>query len=201
MYWNENIKKLERCLLNLSVTDKRGNVLNQQAAYEELVELTRNTKQNGNTVFLVGNGASSSMASHVAADLAKNAKIHTQVFTDLALITAVANDIAYSEVFAEPLKSRMKKNDMLIAISSSGASPNILRAAAQAKECGGQVITFSAMKTDNPLRTLGVLNFYIPAESYGMAENSHNVVLHYWIDLMTGDIKIDEAKAVVTVSD
>jgi len=56
------------------------------------------------------------------------------------------------------------------------------------------VVTLSAMKCGNPLRRLGDLNFYVPAESYGLAETSHNTILHYWIDLMTGDANISSSK-------
>ena len=76
-------------------------------------------EKNGNTLYLVGNGASASMASHMAADLDKNARVHTEVFTDPALITAIANDLDYTQVFSEPLRRRMSPGDMLVAISSS----------------------------------------------------------------------------------
>lgn len=122
------------------------------------------------------------MASHVSADLAKNAHVHTEVFTDLSLITAIANDISFDEVFAEPLRRRMKTGDMLVAISSSGQSKNILQAVATAKELGGRTITLSAMKPENPLRRQGELNLYVSAQTYGLAETCHAAVLHYWID-------------------
>lgn len=138
------------------------------------------------TVFVIGNGASASMASHVAADLAKNAHVHTEVFSDLSLITAIANDMSYEEVFAEPLRRRMKDGDMLVAISSSGQSANILRAVREAKTLGGYIVTLSAMRQENMLRDLGHLNFYVPAETYGMAETCHAAILHHWIDRMVG---------------
>ena len=137
------------------------------------------------TVFLIGNGASASMASHIAADLAKNAHVHTQVFTDLSLITSIANDISYDEVYAEPLRRRMTQGDMLVAISSSGQSPNILRAASRATSLGGFLVTLSAMSPENALRSLGMMNFYVPAKTYGMAETCHAAILHYWVDGMT----------------
>lgn len=146
--------------------------------------MTQTLKSNRGDLYLIGNGASASMASHVAADMGKNAGVRTDVFTDLALITAVANDISYDEVFAEPLRSRVQAGDMLAAISSSGHSPNILRGAEVVTEMGGNVVTFSAMKEDNPLRRAGKLNFYVPAMTYGTAEICHTAVLHYWIDLM-----------------
>jgi len=136
------------------------------------------------TIFFVGNGASASMASHTAVDLAKNSRMHTEVFTDLALITAVGNDIGYDSVYSEPLRHRLEGGDMLVAISSSGMSPNILRAVEVARTQGGVVATLSAMSEDNALRRLGDLNFYVPARSYGFAESAHAAILHYWIDRM-----------------
>jgi D-sedoheptulose 7-phosphate isomerase len=128
------------------------------------------------------------MASHIAADLANNAHMRTEVFSDLSLITAIANDLTYTEVFAEPLRRRMTERDMLIAISSSGQSPNILRAVAEAKGLGGIVVTLSSMDSNNLLRAQGSLNFYIPATSYGMAETCHAAVLHHWMDLVVASI-------------
>jgi len=116
--------------------------------------------------------------------------IKTQVFTDVSLITAIANDISYDEIFAEPIKLQMNKNDMLVAISSSGNSKNIIRACEECRNKGGQIITLSAMKRDNLLQSIGDINIYIPAQTYGWAESGHAVVLHYWMDLILS--KLDE---------
>ena len=124
------------------------------------------------------------MASHFAADMVKNTGIRTIVFTDLALITALANDFAFEEVYSKPLGWFMKRGDMLVAISSSGNSPNIVRAVEAAKKIGAMVVTLSAMKGDNAIRKVGELNFYVPAESYGLAETAHAAILHYWMDLV-----------------
>ena len=133
---------------------------------------------------MVGNGASASIASHFAADLAKNGGLHTEVFSDLSLITAISNDIGYEYVFSEPLKRRGRRGDMLIAISSSGKSPNILRAAKEAEMLQMKCVTLSAMSPGNPLRKIGTLNAYIPADCYGHAETCHAAILHYWMDLI-----------------
>ena len=146
--------------------------------------MTVRLKNEFGTIFLVGNGASASMASHFSADITKNLHIRTQIFTDLSLITACANDICYEEVYAEPLHWSMKRGDMLVAISSSGNSPNIVRAIDTAKAIGGRIITLSAMDVDNKIRSMGDLNFYIPANTYGLAETCHAAILHYWVDLM-----------------
>ncbi|WP_035236389.1 SIS domain-containing protein [Desulfobacter vibrioformis] len=186
MSWNDTVKELTCCLSKLRVTS--GNTpIDVEAGFKSLCCTSRDLKLRGGTVFLVGNGASASMASHVAADLAKNAHIRTEVFSDLALITAVANDISYDQVFAEPLQRRMHPGDMLVGISSSGNSPNVINAATKARELGGEVITLTAMAPDNRLRKLGSLNFYLPGKTYGLAESGHAAVLHHWIDMMVAD--------------
>ncbi len=159
-----------------------GHEIEPDSAFEQWREFTREIRTAKKTVYLIGNGASASMASHMAADLAKNAFLRTEVFTDLSLITAVANDLGYEEIYAEPLRLRMIHGDMLVAVSSSGQSPNVLRAAKEAVGLGGFVVTLSAMSQNNALRSLGMLNFHVPAETYGMAETCHAAVLHYWVD-------------------
>jgi D-sedoheptulose 7-phosphate isomerase len=73
---------------------------------------------------------------------------------------------------------------MLVAISSSGRSPNILAAVDAAEELGLTVVTLSAKDAENPLRRRGHLNLYVAAETYGLAETSHAAALHWWMDLV-----------------
>ena len=182
--WKQNIDDLYNLLANLSAMDSQGTSLKADEGFALLSELTCRVNSEGGTVYFVGNGASASMASHFSADMAKTGGVKTMVFTDLSLLTAVANDISYEDVYAEPLKWYMKSKDMVVAISSSGNSPNIVRGVKQAKEIGGSVITLSAMSEDNAIRKLGDLNFYIPAKTYGLAETCHAAILHYWMDLV-----------------
>jgi len=144
--------------------------------------MARQLRTRRGRLFLAGNGASASMASHFATDLAKNAGIRTQVFTDLSLLTALGNDIAYEAVFAEPLRWYAEAGDILVAISSSGNSPNIVQAVLAAKELGLTVVTLSGMRPDNRIRGLGELNLYLPAPTYGLAESCHAFLLHCWMD-------------------
>jgi D-sedoheptulose 7-phosphate isomerase len=190
MIWSKYVDKTAECLQSLAVSDGNAKPLDNETAFARWNDLTMQARAQKKTIFLIGNGASASMASHVAADLAKNARVHTEVFTDLALITAIANDISFDEVFAEPLRRRLKPGDILVAISSSGKSTNILNAVRTTKKLGGRVITLSAMSANNPLRKAGELNFYVPAQSYGMAENCHAALLHYWIDKVVSEKKI-----------
>jgi len=184
MNWINNILNLENCLKSLSARNKAGDETDSDSAFAQWKDRTVQVREDRKTVYLIGNGASASMASHFAADLAKNGRVRTEVFTDLSLMTAVANDINYESVFSEPLRWQMLKGDMLLAISSSGNSPNVLAGCKTALSLGGYVVTLSAMKPDNALRSLGNLNFYVPAETYGAAETCHAAILHYWMDQM-----------------
>ncbi len=182
--WAKHIQALNSTLQSLSARDGSGHEIDPDSAFALWRDRTLEIREAGKTVYLIGNGASASMASHMAADLAKNGRVRTEVFTDLALITAVANDLSYEEVFAWPLHQQMVEGDMLVAISSSGQSPNVLRASKVAAGLHGLVVTLSAMRHDNRLRSNGMLNFYVPADTYGMAETCHAGILHYWVDQM-----------------
>ena len=182
--WINETDSLSALLQSLVFTDVSGKITNTDLAFELWSDWAIELKKNAGTIYLIGNGASASMASHYAADLAKNGGLHTEVFSDLSLITAISNDIGYEHVFSEPLKRRGKRGDILIAISSSGKSPNILRAAKEAEKLQMKCVTLSAMSPDNPLRIIGTLNAYIPGDSYGHAETCHAAILHYWMDLV-----------------
>ena len=107
-------------------------------------------------------------------------------FSDSALLTAMGNDLGYEEVFAAPLSWYGQSGDLLITVSSSGGSPNILRTIEMAREKGMQVVTFSGLKPNNPSRRAGDLNFYVPAKTYGVVECAHQVLLHIWLDRFMG---------------
>ena len=180
--WHSNVQVLKFMLDSLSARDSSGRELDLDSAFNGWKDGTLLVREKRRRVFLIGNGASASMASHISADLAKNANVPTEVFSDLSLITATANDLSYEEVFAEPLRRRMNQTDMLVAISSSGQSPNIIRAVHEAIKRDAFTVTLSAMDEKNILRSLGTINFYVPAKSYGTAETCHAAILHYWVD-------------------
>jgi D-sedoheptulose 7-phosphate isomerase len=187
--WNESVETFAAVLTKLSVQDAGGRNVPVDEGFARWVELTLTLKKNRGIIYLIGNGASASMASHMAADLAKNGRLHTEVLTDQSLISALSNDISYEDVFSDPLSVRAREGDMLVAISSSGGSPNILKGVAEAKKHGMSVVTLSGMKEGNPLRASGTLNFYLPAETYGAAESTHAAVLHHWMDKIEAHAK------------
>ena len=90
----------------------------------------------------------------------------------------MANDFGYESAYKLILKSVFKKGDMLIAISSSGQSPNIHQAVEMARELGGTVVTMSGFKSDNKLKQMGYLNYWLDSKDYGLVEIGHLFLLH-----------------------
>ncbi|MCO6494378.1 MAG: SIS domain-containing protein [Bacteroidetes bacterium] len=140
-------------------------------------------------IFFIGNGGSMSICSHMYEDYAKIGGYRTYNFSDPSLITCFANDYGYENAMAKWLEIYMQEGDVLIAISSSGNSQNILNAAVKAKELGAEVITLSGFKTDNKLKIKGRVNFYLGIENYGVVECFHQVVLHAILDQIVKDRK------------
>jgi D-sedoheptulose 7-phosphate isomerase len=103
-------------------------------------------------------------------------------FNDGALLTCVGNDFGYPHVFEKPIEMFADAGDVLVAISSSGRSENILRAAQAGTRTGCRVITLSGFGPENPLRRLGEVNFYLPSDSYGLVEITHLAICHCILD-------------------
>jgi D-sedoheptulose 7-phosphate isomerase len=105
------------------------------------------------------------------------------VFNEAPLLTAVANDHGYQDVFHRPIDLWADQHDVLIAVSSSGESPNIVKAATLAREKGCRVVTFTGFKPTNRLRQIGDVNVYVPASSYGYVEMAHSLISHCITDI------------------
>ena len=140
-------------------------------------ELIRATSNNSKKIILVGNGGSAAMASHVAVDFTKVAEVRAINFNEADLITCFANDYGYENWIAEALKAYADNGDLLILISSSGKSPNIINGALQAKKMGLQVVTLSGFGSDNPLRKFGDIELWVDSAEYNVVEMSH----HIWL--------------------
>jgi D-sedoheptulose 7-phosphate isomerase len=173
---------LYNALSNMEVTDQCGLLQDQETAIMMLCQMCHEGKLADRTIYFVGNGASATMASHMAADFSKNCGCRAMAFNDIALMTAVSNDIHYEDCFAVPLMRFADPKDLLVTVSSSGNSPNVIKAIERARTMGLVVITISGMNPDNRSRTMGDLNFWVPAETYGMVEASHQALLHCWLD-------------------
>lgn len=181
--WQGYISRVLAVLSGLVVTDAAGDVIQPDEGFDRWVKLALN-KRSGFSIHMIGNGASASLASHFAADITKNCGIGAGVFTDPALLTALSNDHGYENAFAIALTRYANAGDLIVCISSSGKSPNILNACAEATRMGVNIVTISAKKPDNSLRSSGLLNFYVDGPTFSLAESAHAVILHHWIDCL-----------------
>lgn len=164
--------------------------LQADAAFLRDVEETRRLwlacRERGGRVLFMGNGGSAAIASHLAVDLGKNAKVPSLAFSDAAQITCLANDYGFENWMASALRTTASGRDVLVAISSSGRSRNILNAARAAREMGMPVVTLSGMDADNPLRALGEVNFWFDSRAYNIIETVHQLWMMSVIDLIIG---------------
>ena len=152
------------------------------------VNLIANTKKNKNKIYIVGNGGSSSIASHVSVDFTKVAKINCSTFNNANLITCFANDYKYENWVVEAIKAYSLEQDLFILISSSGTSKNIVNAAEYCKQKKMNLITLSGFKKNNPLSQSGNINFHVESEDYNFIEMTHHIILVSIVDIFAKKI-------------
>ncbi|HJO05229.1 MAG TPA: SIS domain-containing protein [Acidobacteriota bacterium] len=139
-------------------------------------------RERGRKVVLAGNGASAAIASHVAVDLTKASGIRAVNFNEVDLITCFGNDYGYENWIAKATEFYGDAGDVVVLISSSGESQNVVNAAARARELGLSVVTLSGFAAENRLRTLGDLNLWVNSSSYNIVETTHQSWLLAAID-------------------
>jgi len=147
------------------------------------VELIKKTAEENKKLYIVGNGGSASMASHVSVDFAKVAGIPSSTFNNANLITCFANDYKYENWVLEAIKAYCDNNDLIILISSSGSSKNIINAANYCKDNKIKLITLSGFSSNNPLSKLGNINFHIDSNEYNYIEMCHHIILVSIVDI------------------
>ena len=152
------------------------------------VNLIANTIKNKNKIYIIGNGGSSSIASHVSVDFTKVAKINCSTFNNANLITCFANDYKYENWVVEAIKAYSIEQDLFILISSSGTSKNIVNAAEYCKQKKINLITLSGFKKNNPLSQSGNINFHVESEEYNFIEMTHHIILLSIVDIFAKNI-------------
>ena len=133
-----------------------------------------------------GNGASAAIASHVSVDFTKQGGVRAVNFNEADLITCLANDYGYENWIAKAIEFYADPQDAVVLISCSGRSPSVVNAARCAKEAGHRLVTFTGHQSDNPLRALGDLNFWVDSKAYNIVECIHMIWLTTVIDLVIG---------------
>jgi D-sedoheptulose 7-phosphate isomerase len=172
-----------RLLDQVEITTARGEPVAVDDAVDSVVDSIVSVKESGAKVLLIGNGGSAAIVSHMQNDLCKTVGVRAMVFTEGPLLTATANDDGYHAVFHRPVELWADAQDLLIAVSSSGESENIVKAATAAKAKGCRVVTMTGFRPANRLRQLGNVNVYVPASTYGYVETAHALIAHCVTDI------------------
>jgi D-sedoheptulose 7-phosphate isomerase len=155
---------------------------------DEVIRAIEQARDEQRQIFVIGNGGSAATASHMMNDLCKGTlgqkgdapwpRLRVIALTDnVSLMTAWANDTDYNHVFSEPLKNLAQRGDVLIAISASGNSPNILAAVEAAKHIGVKVIGLAGFGGGS-LSKMADVSFVVPSDRYGPVEDTHMILDH-----------------------
>jgi D-sedoheptulose 7-phosphate isomerase len=177
---------LSDLLCQVEVTSRSGARVEFAEAATALMARARATHGAGNKLIFVGNGGSAAIASHMATDYSKNGGVRALALNDASMLTCLGNDLGYDRVFAKQIELHARSGDLVIAISSSGRSANILNAVDAAAAAGCIVATMSGFTPDNPLRRKGEWNFYVASDRYGFVEIGHLTICHAVLDFLCG---------------
>jgi D-sedoheptulose 7-phosphate isomerase len=182
------ISTLANAMRAAEVTDRVAKRLTLELGCEWVRRAAHEAHDAGNKIIFIGNGGSAGIASHLAIDFSKNGGLRALAFNDPSALTCLGNDLGYENVFAKQLEFHARPGDVLIAISSSGKSPNILGAVREARARGCKVVTYSGFSENNDLRRTGDVNFYVRGQDkeYGFVEVAHLALCHAVLDIDMG---------------
>jgi D-sedoheptulose 7-phosphate isomerase len=159
-----------------------------RAALDSAVEALMACYHAGGAVYVIGNGGSASTATHMACDLSKGPTppgkqglVVWSLTDNSALLTALANDLAFDEIFAQPILARMKPYDLLIAISASGNSPNLVKGIQAAKQKGCRILALTGFK-GGYLKDHADIVLHASGDTYGPVEDAHLIVNHFFVE-------------------
>lgn len=177
-------KKLIEIMLNVMLINNKDVTLikDYEVIMETLINIFEEGKTNNSQVFFIGNGGSAGIAEHMTTDFMKNAGIGARSMFSSTVLTCFGNDYTYKEIFSKQLELLAQKQDILVAISSSGNSLNIINAIEAMRKKGGKIITFTGFKEDNKVKGMGDYNIYVPIEEYGIVETIHQAILQQVVD-------------------
>lgn len=180
-------ENLLSCIHKTRVTDLKGVESSYAHGIEQAIRLIRTHIDPAHKIMFIGNGGSAAIASHMAVDFWKNGDVKALSFNDGPQLTCLGNDYGYQYVFEKPITVFADPGDILVAISSSGRSENILLGVEAARAKGCFIITLSGFDRDNPLSSMGDLNFYVPSTSYGTVEVIHHSICHCVLSIIKGE--------------
>ena len=162
------------------------------SAINDVMNVLENARLNGRRIFICGNGGSASTASHLECDFNKGISYGQDIKYDIECLSdnvpmtmAKANDIGYDDIFVVPLRNKLKKGDIVIGISGSGNSENVIRAVSFANTQGAETITFTGYGGGR-LKHLSKYNIHVAADNMQIVEDIHLVLNHMMMFILSG---------------
>lgn len=187
--FEEYIERLQRALQGVS-----------REALDAAVEALMRCHGAGGAIYVMGNGGSASTATHMACDLSKGPTppggkglVVWSLTDNPALLTAIGNDLSYDMVFAEVIRQRVKAHDILIAISASGNSPNIVEGLKAAKLTGCTIIGMTGFG-GGILGAEAHIQLHAPDYTYGPVEDVHLICNHYLVEAVKKRLAVDQSR-------
>ena len=165
-------------LLNNKVDFVERNLLLNVATY------IRDAANNSGKIIIIGNGGSASIASHVVVDLTKAANIRAINFNEASLLTCLSNDYGYEHWVEKAIEFYADKGDLVILVSSSGQSKNMLNGVIKAKKMNLSLVTLTGFKKENPLKKTGDVNLWVDSSNYNIVETAHQTWLLSVVDCL-----------------
>jgi D-sedoheptulose 7-phosphate isomerase len=176
--FSDRLSNFKSVLADVRLTDSAALDLSIESGLQDVYLSLSKLRDVSGSLYIIGNGGSAGVASHASTDFFNVAKIKTFTLHESSLLTCMTNDFGYENAFARMLDQVINKNDLLIAISSSGNSINIRNAVDIAKKHHANIITLSGFSEDNPLRRMGNINIWLNSYDYGFVEIGHQFLLH-----------------------
>ncbi len=177
-------KKIDEYIESIQL-DLKGLQDSKKSAILEVISAIQKTKANNKTIFVFGNGGSSSTASHFACDLIKFIKVKVMCLSDnVPSVLAIANDVSYEHIFIDQLKVFMEEGDVVIGFSGSGKSKNVVRALSYAKEMGTSI---AITGFDGGLLPIDVdICLIVPSDNMQQIEDIHLMITHIIMTIIRG---------------
>lgn len=171
MFFERYFQNMNKCLKSIDSSELK-----------ELAKFFINVTKKNKKVIFVGNGGSSSIAGHLTIDCINAAGVKAVNFNDPGIITCFSNDYGYENWVSKALSCYANAGDVLVLISSSGQSKNMLIGANKGKSLGLNVITLTGFSSDNPLKKLGDINLWVNSNEYNAVEMTHHIWLLAIVD-------------------
>ncbi len=159
---------------------------------EEHYKLFLSVKKRKSKLLIFGNGAGASIASHVATDFTKNAKVTAMSFDSSSYLTCLSNDYGYENIVTQAIKHYHNKNDLIILLSASGNSTNMIKAAKYCNKEKIKYLSISGFSKKNKLNNISKNKIWIKSESWNLIEIAQLSILLSYVDKMIGKIKYNK---------